>query len=161
MATGTLFTAVLLVMGISLVLMVVIPVLPGQFIIWLAALAYGLLAGWDALGWPVFLVLTVAMLVAAAIDLVAGWVGAKKGGAGNRAIVAGFVAGLVGLVVFNAFGALLGIFGGIVAVEYRRDKDWRRSLRAGGGYLLGLLVSLVARFFIALGMVGLFATAVT
>jgi len=61
------------------------------------------------------------------------------------------------LVVFNAFGALLGILLGIVGYEFRRNGDWRQSFRAGGGYLLGLLVSLVVRFFIAVAMVGVFA----
>lgn len=149
-------TITLLVMIISLIMMVVIPVLPGQFIIWLAALAYGIFAGWENLGWSLFSILTLAMIVAAVVDLVAGWWGAKKWGASNKAIVTGFVAGFVGLIVFNAFGALLGIFLGIAGYEYKLDKDLNRSLKAGGGYLIGLLVSLIVRFFIALGMVVLF-----
>jgi len=156
-----LLSMTLLVMAVSLGLMLVIPVLPGQFIIWLAALIYGLLAGWDTMGWPVFLLLTVGMVAAAAIDFAAGWLGAKKGGATTKAIIVGLAAGLVGLIVFNAFGALIGVLGGIVGYEYSRDKDFQRALRAGGGYLLGLLVSLIARFLIAVGMVVLFASAVT
>jgi len=154
---GTLYSVVLVVMVVSLVLMVVIPVLPGQFLIWLAALGYGLLAGWEKLGWLLFLLLTAGMLAAAVIDLIAGWMGAKRGGASTRAIVMGFALGVIGLIVFNVFGALVGIFGGIVGYEYLQSKDGRRALKAGVGYLGGLLVSLVARFFIALGMVGLFA----
>ena len=156
MTADVLYATTLLVMGISLILMVVIPVLPGQFLIWLAALGYGLLAGWERLGWLLFLLLTVGMLAAAVFDLVAGWMGARRGGASTRAIVAGFVLSIIGLIVFNAFGALVGVFGGIVGYEYWQNRDGRRALKAGVGYLGGLLVSLVARFFIALGMVGLF-----
>lgn len=150
----------MLVMVVSLGLMLIIPVLPGQFIIWLAALIYGLMGGWESMGGGVFALLTVGMIAAAAIDFAAGWVGAQRGGASRQAIIIGLVAGLVGLIVFNAFGALIGVLGGIVGYEYSRDKDLQRALKAGGGYLLGLLVSLIIRFLIAVGMVFAFASAV-
>jgi hypothetical protein len=136
--------------------------LPGQFIIWLAAVIYGLLAGWENLGWPVFFILTLATLIASIIDLFAGWWGAKRGGASNRAIIAGFAVGLIGLIIFNALGALIGILLGIAGYEYLEDsdRDWQRALKAAGGYLVGLLVSLVVRFFIALGMVIFFVVQV-
>lgn len=148
---------ILLIMVISLILMVIIPVLPGQFIIWLAAMGYGALAGWEKLGWGIVAVLTFGMAAAAVIDAIAGWWGAKKwGGATTKAILCGLGASLIGLIFFNAIGALVGVMVGICGYEYWQDKDWRRALKAGGGYMLGLLVSLVIRFFIALGMVGLF-----
>ena len=147
----------LMLMGISLIAMLVIPVLPGQFIIWLLAMIYGFLMGWDSLGgWIVFL-LTLLMVLAAVADAVAGWWGAKRGGAGTKAIIVGLVAGFIGLIFLNALGALAGILAGIVLVEYSARKEWKPSFRAAGGYLLGLLVSLVVRFFIAVGMVGVFA----
>ena len=148
----------LMLMGISLLAMIVIPVLPGQFIIWLLAMVYGFLVGWDALGGWVIAILTLLMLLAAAVDAVAGWWGARRGGAGGTAIVVGLVVGFLGLIFLNAPGALLGVLLGIVAVEMLKNgKAWRSAFRAAGGYLLGLLVSLVVRFFIALVMVGVFA----
>jgi len=150
----------LLVMIVSLGLMLIIPVLPGQFIIWLAALVYGVMGGWESMGGGVFALLTVGMIAAAAIDFVAGWVGAQRGGASRKAIIIGLGVGLVGLIVFNAFGALVGVMLGLVGYEYSVDRDLRRAMKAGGGYLLGLLVSLIVRFLIAVGMVFAFASAV-
>jgi len=144
-------------MVFSLLAMIVIPVLPGQFIIWLLAMIYGFLMGWDSLGGWVIAGLTVLMLAAAVADAVAGWWGAKRGGASAKAIIVGLIAGFIGLIFLNAFGALAGILAGIVGVEYSTRREWKPSLRAAGGYLLGLLVSLVVRFFIAAGMVGVFA----
>jgi uncharacterized protein YqgC (DUF456 family) len=83
------FIGTLIVMGLSLILMVVIPVLPGQFIIWLAALVFGLIVGWAKLGWTTFILLTTLMLLAAIIDEIAGWAGAKTGGASWQGIAIG------------------------------------------------------------------------
>ena len=65
-----LLTATLLAMGLSLILMLVIPVLPGQFLIWLAALVFGWLTEWALLSMGIFSLLTVLMILATAIDLV-------------------------------------------------------------------------------------------
>ena len=48
-------TGAFIVMGLSLIIMLAIPILPGQFIIWLTALIFGLLAGWEILGWGTFI----------------------------------------------------------------------------------------------------------
>lgn len=155
-ANTPLFTGTLIAMGVSLILMVVIPVLPGQFLIWLAALIYGLLTGWETLSGGAFFVLTALMVLAAGIDLVAGWMGAKRGGASWPAIAVGLVLGLGGLIIFNAIGAIIGVLLGITGYEYYQNRDWPQSWRAGVGYLGGLLVSLAIRFVISLVMVGIF-----
>ena len=146
-----------IVIGLSLIAMLAIPILPGQFIIWLTALIYALIAGWAVLGWVTFILLTVLMLMAGLLDEVAGWLGAKGGGASWTAIVVGFILGFIGMSLFNFVGAILGAVAGIVYVEYRKNKDWNRSLKAAGGYVAGWLGSLVARFGIAVVMVIIFA----
>jgi len=156
LANTSLLTGTLIAMGLSLILMVVVPILPGQFIIWLAALIYGFASGWETLSGGVFFVLTILMVVAAIIDLIAGWIEASTGGASWPAIVLGLVLGLVGLVVFNAIGAIVGSIVGIVGYEYYLDGNWGRSWKAATGYLGGMLVSLVVRFLISVAMVAIF-----
>jgi uncharacterized protein YqgC (DUF456 family) len=155
-ANSLLITATLIAMGLSLILMIVIPVLPGQFLIWLAAVVFGWLAGWEVLGWTTFAILTALMLIGAGIDWVAGWVGARKGGASWPAIAIGLVLGLIGLIIFNAFGAVIGVIIGIAGYEYYRSRDWQRVRNAAGGYLLGQVVSLVARLALSITMVLIF-----
>jgi uncharacterized protein YqgC (DUF456 family) len=150
-------TGAFIVMGLSLIAMLAVPILPGQFIIWLAALIYGLIAGWPVLGWGTFIILTVLMLIAGLTDEVARWVGARGGGASWTAIAAGFILGAIGMILFEFVGAILGAVVGIAYVEYRKNKDWNRSLKAAGGYVAGWLGSLVIRFGIAVLMVIIFA----
>jgi len=161
-AETPLLAATLIAMGVSLLLMVVIPILPGQFLIWLAALVYGILSDWQTLGGSTFLTLTLLMILAAAIDFVAGWLGARKGGASWPGIAIGLGLGLVGLIIFNALGAILGVLIGIIGYEYYGQKqEWSQAWRAGLGYLSGLLVSLVIRFAISIVMVVIFFNKVT
>jgi uncharacterized protein YqgC (DUF456 family) len=147
----------LIAMGVTLLFMIIIPILPGQFLIWLEALIFGLLAGWEVLGWGTFGVLTVIMLLAALIDAIAGWWGARRGGASWPAIATGLVVGLIGLVVFNAIGAIIGVLVGIAGYEYWQHKDGNRAWKAAVGYMTGLLVSLVVRVGAAILMIYLFA----
>jgi len=149
-------TSALIVMGLSLIAMLAIPILPGQFIIWLTALVYGLIVGWSVLGWGTFVTLTVLMLIAGLTDEVARWVGARAGGASWKAIAAGIALGLLGMIVFELPGAILGAIIGIAYVEYRGNKDWKRSLKAAGGYVAGWLASFVVRFGIVVLMVIIF-----
>lgn len=146
---GTLFAIVMTVMVVTLILMLLIPVLPGQFIIWGAALVYGLMTGFEQLGLGAFIGISLLAIVASLVDAAAGWFGARKGGASNKAIASGCVLGAAGFIIFNAFGALLGVLLGLVGYEYLQDKDWERSLKAGGGYLLGQVVALAGRFIFA------------
>ena len=158
--SGTLLTVTLTVMLVTLILMLVIPVLPGQFIVWGAALVYGLMTDFEGLGAWAFAGISLLAIAASLVDAAAGWFGAKKGGASNKAIAAGCALGAVGFIIFNAFGALVGILLGLVGYEYLQDKDWQRSLKAGGGYLLGQVVALAGRFVFAVIMVWVFVAAV-
>ena len=147
----------LVAMGITVVFMIIIPILPGQFLIWLEALIFGLLGGWAVMGGGTFAILTVLMILAAIIDGVAGWWGARRGGASGRAIVVGLIVGFVGLIFFNAIGAIIGVLLGIGVYEYLQHKDSRIARKAAVGYLTGLLVSLVVRVGVAVLMIFVFA----
>jgi hypothetical protein len=103
------------------------------------------------LGWGTFITLTVLMLIVGFVDEVAGWLGASW-----TAIVVGFILGFIGMTVFNLPGAILGAVIGIAYVEYRKNKDWTRSLKAAGGYVAGGLGSFIVRFGIAVIMVVIF-----
>lgn len=149
-----LLTTIIMAIGL---LGCVVPVLPGPPIIWLGAVFYGWQTGFKAVG-PIFLgILLLLAIVGATADLWMGFLGAKKGGASPWSQLAALVGGLIGLILFSVPGLLIGSIGAIVAVEWQRHREWGAVVRAGGGYLVGYLLSMVVEVVVALIMIGLFA----
>lgn len=134
----------------------VLPIIPGTVLIFLAALIYALLEGFQAIGWPTLLVLLVLMIVATTADIWASTVGAKMGGASGWSIVAGLVGGLVGFVAFSLPGAIIGAILGVLLTEIVRVGDLRQAFKAGGGWMLGWLLSTVLQLGIGLVMTAIF-----
>jgi uncharacterized protein YqgC (DUF456 family) len=136
---------------------IVLPVIPGTIVIFLAALVYGLIDGFRAVGWPTLVALGLLTIVATTADLWAGSLGAKAGGASGWSVLLGLIGGLVGLVLFSLPGALAGAVLVVLVVETIRVRNWKRALKAGGGWLLGWVLSTVVQLGIGLTMVTVFA----
>ena len=90
--------------------LLVLPLLPGLVIIWVAALGYGLAAGFGTLGWIMFAILTVLMMAGSVIDNVLMGRSAHKEGAPWWVILLALVAAIVGSFVIP-----IPIIGGILA----------------------------------------------
>jgi uncharacterized protein YqgC (DUF456 family) len=70
----------LIIMGVGLFGLVV-PIFPGIGIIWLSALGYGLITGFNTLGWILFALITILFIIGAVIDNVLMTARAHKEGA--------------------------------------------------------------------------------
>ncbi len=138
----------------------VIPFVPGPPLVWVGALYYAWRTDWTEVGWLILTLLLVLAIVGGTADLWMGYLGARTGGASGLATLASLVGGIIGLLVFSLPGAIIGSLGGIVLVEYPRHGDWRRMLRASGGYVVGWLLSSVVEVIICLVMIGIFLAAV-
>ncbi|GAB4433365.1 MAG: hypothetical protein Kow0031_14940 [Anaerolineae bacterium] len=146
------------------IIFTVVPPIPGTLIIWAAAVGYGLLTGWEHLGWWAFGFMTVLMLIGLVADFLGGQFGARIGGASCLAIVVGTVTGfvlgilggLIGTPIFGCLTGLLGTLGAILLVERVRYKDWSTALDAAKGFFAGNLVGIMARFTAGVLMFGVF-----
>ncbi|MGF1472917.1 MAG: DUF456 domain-containing protein [Rubrobacteraceae bacterium] len=164
----------------------VVPGLPGVPLIFLAALAYAYLTGFELVGgWIVALIGLLAVLAMAA-DYVATSFGARRFGASWAGTLGGAIGGIVGTVVGLLFigvgaffGLILGTIGGVFLGEYlhRQNQpsseqngaaeegqssqrgDWRRASRAAGGVLVGYLFSSIAQLILGIISVGAFLLA--
>lgn len=159
---GMLFIT-LFVMSLGLIF-TFIPILPGTLIMWGATLAYGLVLGWDQLGWWAFGLITFFMILGLVADTLAGHFGAKMGGASWWAIVVGailgFVLGLVASIfatpLVGCFAGLIGAVGGVLWVEWQRTKDWNVALKATKGYVAGSAAGIMAKVTSGVFMFGVF-----
>jgi uncharacterized protein len=134
----------------------VLPMIPGTILILLGALIYAFADGFQIVGWPTLVVMGLLTAVATTADIWASSVGAKIGGASGWSVLLGLVGGLVGLVIFSLPGAVVGAVLGVLLTEILRVRDWRKALRAGGGWMVGWLLSAVVQLGAALVMVVVF-----
>jgi uncharacterized protein YqgC (DUF456 family) len=140
---------------------IVLPVIPGTVLIFVAAFFYALAEGFRTIGWPTLVVLGLLAIVATTADIWASTVGAKLGGASGWSVVVGLVGGFVGFLIFTLPGAIIGAILGVLLTEIVRVGDWRQALRAGSGWVIGWVLSTVLQLGIGLAMVAIFVWQVT
>ncbi len=133
----------------------IVPIFPGIVVIWLGALAYGVVTGFTTLGWVLFAFLTVLMIIGATIDNVLMNASAHKEGASCLSLVLAMVGGIVGTIVFPPFGGLIAAPLVVLVVEYIRKQDLRKALDALRGMAVGWGASFVVRFMLGLAMIGI------
>lgn len=114
-----------------------LPLMPGPLLVWLAALVYSVATHFTVVGPASFACISLIALVAVTADLWMSYLGAKALGAGSKTILWGAAGALLGFLLLNLFGALLGYALGILVCERRIRGDWRLALKASLGGLAG------------------------
>jgi uncharacterized protein len=132
------------------------PVLPGTTIILAAAIIHRIMLGSDkSIGWRTIIVLVLLTLASYALDVLAGYFGAKYFGATKWGAFGAILGALVGLF-FGIIGLFAGPVIGAVAGEFIGGKRMIDAGRAGWGSLLGNVGAMVAKLIIALAMISIF-----
>jgi uncharacterized protein YqgC (DUF456 family) len=145
--------------GLAVVFMViglvgiVVPILPGTLLIWLSVLAYAIFDGFSAIDWITFSVITLIAIVTGTADLWLSLLGAKTGGAARRAMILGFIGGILGFFLLGAFLPIIGnLFGGIIGYalgvligQYQKYQDWKVALKASIGGVVGWGIATVVQ----------------
>ena len=146
---------------IAIVMMVVgllvIPILPGLVIIWVAALGYGVAAGFGLLGWIMFALITVLMLAGSILDNVLMGVRTHKEGAPWWVVIIAMVSAIIGsfIIPIPIIGGILAALLVLFLIEWIRLKDARKALASMRGMLVGCGWAAVFRVIIGLVMIGL------
>jgi len=133
----------------------VIPIMPGLVIIWVAALGYGIAAGFGALGWIMFAIITLLMIAGSFIDNVLMGTQARQSGASWVSIAAALVFGLAGNFILPVIGGLIAALLALFVAEWIRRKDWREALKSVRGMAWGCGWAFVIRFIMGAVMIGL------
>jgi uncharacterized protein YqgC (DUF456 family) len=146
---------------ISLIFMLVglfgliIPIFPGIIVIWLAVLAYGLVTGFNTLGWILFALITILLFVGVTIDNILMNARAHKEGAAWSSLILGMLGGILGTIFLPPLGGIITAPLVVLLVEFYRQRDFNKALRTLRGLLIGWGMSFIARFFIGVVMIGL------
>lgn len=155
--------AIILTLVIMLVGLIgtVVPVIPGTVLIFVGALGYALVEGFQSVGWPTLVLLGLLTLVATTADIWASSVGAKIGGASGWSVLVGLFGGLGGFVLFNLPGAIIGATSGVILTEIVRLGNLKQALKAGAGWVVGWVLSTMVQLGIGLTMVAIFVWQLT
>ncbi len=155
-----------LVLGVALLVMlvgllgVVVPVMPGLLLVWLAACASLLWQGADATGWVLVAVQTALFGLGTAATIYLPTRTGRAGGLGARTAGTTLLGAVAGFVLIPVVGLLLGAGVGLYVGERVRlgyhEAAWTSTVGVVRAYGLGVLVELG----LGLLMVGLWAGAV-
>lgn len=148
------FTLTLFFMLVGLIGLIV-PIFPGIFVIWLSALGYGVITGFDTLGIVLFIPITLGLVAGVTVDNLLMGAGARRAGASWWSIILGMLAGVAGTLAFPPLGGIVAAPAAILLLEYYRRRDWQQAWRATRGLALGWGLSFLVRFGIGLLMITL------
>jgi len=123
----------------------IVPVFPGTVVMWLAALGYGVVTGFNTLGIVLFVIITLLMLVSTVVDNLFMGAGARKGGASWTTILIALLAGVLGTLLFPPIGGLIAAPLAILLLEYTRTGDFQKAWQALTGLAAGWGLSFVVR----------------
>src|SRR6266567_108413 len=152
-----LFTIVLFAVGL---IGTIAPVLPGTTIILAGAVIHRIMLGPEkSIDWRAIAALVLLTLATYAIDVLAGYFGAKYFGATKWGAFGAIIGALVGLF-FGVIGLFVGPVIGAVAGEFIAGKRMIDAGRAGWGSLLGNLGAMLGKLIIAAAMITIFLVTV-
>lgn len=152
--SASIFWITLIIMGVGLFGLVV-PIFPGITVIWLAALGYGVVTGFNTLGWVLFAVITVLLIFGVTIDNVLMNAKAHKDGAAWSSLGLGMLAGILGTIIFPPLGGVIAAPLVVLLLEYLRFHDVKKALAALRGMAIGWGMAFVVRFLTGLAMIGI------
>ncbi len=133
----------------------VIVILPGLVIIWVAALGYGALHGMTPGGWLVLAFITILMLIGSFIDNIIMGAKARQTGASWWSVLAAVIMGFLGSFIIPPFGGVIFALLGLFLMEFAIQKDWRKALSSSRSMAVGCGWAFVLRFGIGLVMIAL------
>src|SRR5262245_27579816 len=137
----------------------VVPALPGTTIILAAAILHRVMLPDKSIGWPTIVVLVLLTLASYALDVLAGYFGARYFGATKWGTFGAVLGALVGLF-FGLIGLFIGPVVGAIVGEVVAGKRMIDAGRAGWGSLLGNIGAMLAKLIVALAMIIIFLIAV-
>jgi uncharacterized protein YqgC (DUF456 family) len=135
---------------------IVVPLLPGILLIWLAVLLYALSNGFAVITPAWFVLITILALVTGTSDLWLPLLGARKTGASWQALAAGIIGAIIGTFVLPVIGTIAGYAAGVLIAEYIRHGAWRPALRSGFGVLAGWGIATLVQLAGALAIIAIF-----
>jgi len=144
--------AILLGMLIGLFGMI-IPIFPGPTVLWVLALVYGLVFGFEVRGLIFFIIISVLAVAGMLSDNVLMIGKARQSGAQWGSILLASFVGLIGSILFTPIGGIALTLLALYLAEYAHRQDSQDAWEATKSMMLGWGWAFVARFSLGLVIV--------
>ena len=131
----------------------IIPIFPGNVVMWVAALIYGLIFGFGRLGGILFAIITFLMLAAVLADNLLMGAKAREKGAAWTSILLALLAGVVGSFVFPPIGGIIAAPLVLFLMEFIRRGDSAEATKVLKALLVGWGLAFVVRFSLGVVMI--------
>lgn len=132
---------------------ILVPVLPGLLLVWIATVGTILVQGADPVGWMVALLLTGLFAAGTAATILLPAREGRQGGAPPSTFVIAGVGAVVGFFVLPVLGILVGALVGLFVGERRRLGDNRDAVAATGRVLRAYGVGVLVEALIGVTMI--------
>ncbi len=133
----------------------IFPVLPGTVLIYVGFVLYGLMTGFESLGWVFYFGQLVMVGLSYLVDFFASAYGVKFYG-GSKAAIWGAILGSLLIFVIGPVGLLIGPLLGAIAGELIVGEEIQRACKSGFGTFMGMLGGTLARLVISFIMIAWF-----
>ena len=144
--------AVIMVVGVA---GTVLPILPGLWLVWAAALGYGVFAGFGVVGWIAMAVITALAAAGTAASFYLPQRSAASVGVPWWGQVVALMCAVAGFFLIPVVGAPVGFVGGILLVTLVRERHFQGALAATWATLKSMLLASGLQLTAGLAMVGL------
>ena len=135
---------------------IVLPVIPSLPVIWIGIFIYAIFTNFDQVTWITIFVTGVLMIIGIVVDALAGLFGARAYGASWFGVIGAMLGGIIGFFIINLLGMFLGSFVGAFLGEFIRYRRVHHSLKAGFGTIVGFVLGVSIKIFMAFLMIGIF-----
>jgi len=134
-----------------------LPVVPGNFIVWTGVIIHKLWMGEASVGWDVVALTGIITLVGQAGDFVLGIWGAKKFGASWKGALGALLGAGIGFFLPPPlFWLIVGPIVGAILGELAAGRSFRDGGRAGLGAIIGGIIAFALKFGLSLCVVIIF-----
>lgn len=139
---------------------VIIPILPGVFLIWFGVFLYAWRDGFEALSLGTFIFISILVVFAGLSDLWLPIFGSRKSGASKRTILTGLLGAIIGSFIVPLFGTVVGYIVGVLLGEYHKQRDWAAAWEASKGGLAGWGIATLIQLVVGVLVIIIFIWAV-
>lgn len=142
--------AILFISGLVLTVLM----LPGIWLIYIGVLLLGFVDTFSNITPQILFILFFISLLSTFLDNIVVALGAKKMGGSIWGMLGAILGGIIGLIIGNIVGMFLGPLVGATIFEYIfARKNYKNSLKAGVGSVIGVFLSIILRFGINVGVI--------